>query len=191
MKRREYFKTVLILGGLGITSVSFFKWFELNKAVNVKQIADKRAIIAELAETIIPATDTPGAKDVAVHDYIINVMINCNGVKEQNKFLSGINDLEEYSVDNYGRDFLKCNAKEKHDILQHFAKNDKYTYPILNKINDKFFGQSFYLKLKSLTVEGYCLSKPGATQAFAYDYIPGSYEACIPLKPNQKSWATK
>jgi hypothetical protein len=61
---------------------------------------------------------------------------------------------------------------------------------MLNKINKKLFGESFFFKLKELTIEGYCLSQPGATIGLAYDYIPGKYEGCTPLKPNQKSWAT-
>lgn len=191
MNRRSYLKSIFLLGTVSVTSFSIFKWFDLNKTVLPSQLTDKRKVIAELAELIIPATDTPGAKDAMVHDYIINVIINCNPVRQQRKFLSGIEELEGYALNRYGKDFLKCNSLEMHSVLDYSAKNASYPFEILNKINRKILGDSFYVKLRELTIEGYCLSEAGATKGLAYDYIPGTFEACIPLAPNQKSWATK
>ena len=86
---------------------------------------------------------------------------------------------------------MKCNAVERNIVLKHFEEKGIYSLQILNKINNKFLGQTFFSKLKSLTVEGYCLSELGATKGLAYDYVPQTFEACIQLKNNQKSWATK
>ena len=191
MNRRSYLKNVLLLGGIGVVSFSIFKGFKLTNAVPPQELLNKRALLAELTEMIIPQTDTQGAKAALVHDYVINVMINCNSVKQQRKFISGLQDLEDYSLDNYNKDFLKCNPSEQHDILTFFSEHTGYSYNILNKIDKKIFGTPFYTKLRELTVEGYCLSKIGCTQALAYDYIPQNFEACIQIKPNQKSWATK
>lgn len=191
MNRRTYLKGILALGTLSAGSFFVFKWFDLHQPVNSEKWGGKRAVIAELAETIIPVTDTPGAKDAAVQDYIINVMINCTPVIQQKKFLSGIQDLEDYTLNNYDKTVLKCSIDEKLEILNHFEAHSGYSIKILNRINNKIFGKPFYFKLKDLTVEGYCLSQAGATQGLAYDYIPGNYTACIPLGRNQKSWATK
>jgi hypothetical protein len=189
--RRGYLKTVLSAGVIGATSFSLFKWFDLNKRVDPGKLWDKRAIIAEIAELIIPETDTPGARTAGVDYYIINVLIHCNPLRQQHKFYQGLEDLEAYAVDTYHKEFMFCTAPQKQAVLQHFADHAVYANRILNKINNKFFGQSFFSKIKNLTVEGYCLSRIGATRAMAYDYIPGGFEACIPLQLNQKSWATK
>jgi len=191
MNRRSYLKSILVLSGIGAVSFSIFKGIELTKAIDPKELINKRALLAELVEVIIPETDTPGAKSAFVHDYVINVMINCNPLKQQRKFLSGLEDLEEYSLDKYDKDFIKCNLAEKYDIVKYFSLHSDYSYKILNKIDNKLFGAPFYTKLRQLTVEGYCQSQLGATKALAYDYIPQTFEACIPMKPNQKSWATK
>ena len=191
MNRRSYLKSVLILGVAGAASFSIFEWFELKGPIQLSKIMDKRNVLAELVEVIIPATDTPGAKAAMVHDYIINLMISCNTPRMQKTFISGIQDMEDYAVQNYKKDFLKCSSAEKHAIMDHFSKNTGYSNRFLNKVSDKLFGAPFYLRLRSVTVEGYCMSKLGATQGLAYDYIPGTYEACIPIRPNQKSWATK
>jgi len=36
---------------------------------------------------------------------------------------------------------------------------------------------------------GYFLSEIGATQALAYERIPGGFQGDLELKPNQKAWA--
>lgn len=145
----------------------------------------------ELAETIIPTTNTPGAKSANVQDFIINVMINCTSRNEQNNFINGLEQLTDYCEKEYGKSFLKCTEEERNEILNHFEQRGEYKLVILNKISNKLFGQSFFLKLRTLTVDGYCNSKLGVTEGLAYDYIPGSYESCLKLHPGQKSWATK
>lgn len=179
------------MAALGLSSLSVFKWMDLNKPVNPTLLWKKKDIISELAEMIIPETDTPGAKSAAVPDYIIKVLINCMDVRKQNKFFSGINDLEAYSIDNYGKNFLDCSVTERQEVFEYFVDHAGFSYRILNRINNKFFGEPFLLTLRDLTIEGYCMSQKGATQGLAYDYIPVNYNACIPLQPNQKSWATK
>jgi hypothetical protein len=191
MNRRTYFKSIFILAGTGALSFSIFKWYGSDTVFNASELENKRAILAELAETIIPATDTPGAKAAGIHNHIIKVVTNCSPEKEQIKFLSGIIALEKDVKDRYGKDFLHCSAAEKNEIVRNLAEHVDYPYQILNKISRKLFGASFYTTLRHLTIEGFCLSKPGATEALAYDYIPGRFDACVPIKSNQKSWATK
>ncbi|WP_052495982.1 gluconate 2-dehydrogenase subunit 3 family protein [Pedobacter lusitanus] len=192
MDRRSYLKSVAGLAVAGTASFSVFKWFSIHRKVVPAEFSSKHELLAELAEMIIPQTDTPGAKAANVHEYIIAVMVDCTSVKEQNKFIDGIAELEEYAAREYGKEFLKCNPAERKAVLKQMAKNSSgYSYKILNKINNKIFGKPFFLKLRELTVEGYCQSRLGATQGLAYDYIPGTFEACIPIRPNQRSWATK
>jgi len=148
-------------------------------------------LIAELAEVIIPRTDTPGAKDAFVHQFIIKVILNCNHPRQQQIFMRGLEDLEQYTHDQFHQSFIKCSQVEKESIVQHFSDHAAYSMEILNKVQKKLWGVSFFTKFKNLTVEGYCLSEAGATQGLAYDYIPGTFIACTPLQANQKSWATK
>ncbi len=191
MNRRSYIKSILLLGVAGITSYSGFKWWSLGEKVTPGQLLSKREIIAELAEVIIPGTETPGAKEANVQDYIINVMINCRPVKQQRRFLNGIEDLEEFAVNHYGKHFLKCNSAEKHAVVEYFSIHSGYTNKFINKVHDKILGGSFFYIFRDLTIEGYCQSKLGATRGLAYDYIPATFEACIPILSNQRSWATK
>ena len=51
------------------------------------------------------------------------------------------------------------------------------------------YDQSFFKILKDYTLTGYFLSEIGATQALAYERVPGGFQGDLPLAANQKAWA--
>ncbi len=191
MKRRQAVYSILL--GLGIITVAgHYKWFSNVTLPELKKIlSDNKLLIDELAETIIPTTDTPGAREAEVGDFITKVIINCCEVRRQHNFIQGLQDVRVFSNKNYDKVFEKCTMTEKTEILQHFEKSAYFSNSLLNQIRRKLIGDPFFSILKQLTVIGYCSSELGATKGLGYDYIPGRYEACIMLLPDQKSWATK
>ncbi len=148
-------------------------------------------MLSELAETIIPATNTPGAKDARVGEFIYEMLIDCADVRAQNKFLYGLEDLEDYCHSRYDHSFMSCTIPQREEALIHFEQKGKRRSGIIGKVQHKLLGDSFFETLKNYTVIGYATSMQGATQGFAYDYIPGAFDANVPLKPGQRSWATK
>lgn len=180
------FGSILVL----FTGSAFFNFWPLYRRPELNYLFTKRKLIAELAETIIPRTDTPGAKDVQVENFIIRMVKDCTEIKSQNCFLSGLKDLEQYTLKTYKKDFLSCLKSERLAVLSHLENGEK-TNSIWKKIRYKFLGDSFIHMLKYYTVVGYCTSEGGATKGLAYDYNPGTYEGCIPLTSHQKCWATE
>jgi hypothetical protein len=63
MNRRKAIKLIL-LGSASVTALISYKWLHRIKTTEVAYLIDKQNLLAELAETIIPETDTPGAKAV-------------------------------------------------------------------------------------------------------------------------------
>jgi len=191
MDRRKALRNILLGTGAAVFSVSGYKWYGITKRAPLPDLANYKGLLPELAETIIPATDTPGAKDANVGEFIYKMVVECTDVKSQNKFLSGLQDLEHYCHSKYDVPFEKCTTEQRETILNHFEKEGKPYPGILGKIQHKFLGDPFFVTLKKYTVAGYCSSEQGATKGLAYDYIPGGFVACMPLKPGQRSWATK
>ncbi|WP_316833072.1 gluconate 2-dehydrogenase subunit 3 family protein [Pedobacter aquatilis] len=190
MKRRTALKSIFALSFLSLTSYNFFRWFSIHRKFDPKLFLAHKNLISELAEVIIPETETPGAKSANVVQYIINVILNCTDNVQQNRFVEGLINVDNYTLREYNTQFVKCTKIEKEQTLQYLENRDEYNYSILNKLNNKLFGGAFFLILKNLCVEGYCISEIGATKGLSYDYIPGRYLSCIPLSRNQKSWAT-
>jgi len=191
MNRKTALKGILGVVTLGLSSGVLYELLKSGHSIPVELLPKKRELIAELTELIIPRTDTPGAKDAKVEDFIIKMITENTDTKAQKSFLEGLSSLEQYAYTNYHKQFVDCKNVEKNDVLKHFEDKGNYSLEILNKVRKKLFGPPFFYQLRDLTVQGYCTSLLGATKGMAYDYIPVTYEACIPLRKNQEAWATK
>lgn len=187
MNRRRAIYGIALLGG--VTGTVGFNWYH-KKYPTLDSLESLHPLLTELAETIIPATDTPGARDAQVADYIIKMVRDCTEHAAQNKFLAGLYDIDAYCYDHFGLPFINCNAAERIKALKYFEKDGTLWPGVLGKAQQKFLGAPFFATLKKYTVQGYCTSQLGATRALAYDYIPGKYQGCVQYEPKQKSWAT-
>jgi hypothetical protein len=190
MKRRQAIGRILLAGGATVAAYSGYQWFELTKKPDLPFLLSRKALLAELAETIIPATDTPGARDAGVVDFMIPILMFCTDSKTLNHFVRGLQDLEAHTLSRYQKDFLHCSVKEKEEVLHYFEEQAQPMNQLWGKVKNKFWGKTFFDMLKDCTVISYCNSETGATQSLRYIPVPGKYLSCIPLEPGQKSWAT-
>lgn len=188
MNRRTAILSILGSVLILFTGSAFIKFWRLHRRPQLDYLFTKKKLLAELAETIIPRTDTPGAKDVQVEDFIMRMVKDCTEVKSQNRFISGFKDFEQYTWNTYQKDYMSCVESERIAILTYLENKEK-TNSLWRKIRYKLLGDNFIHMLKYYTVVGYCTSEVGATIGMAYDDIPGSFEACIPLTSQQKCWA--
>jgi hypothetical protein len=191
MKRRTAIGRILAAGVGGGLVFSGYKWHDWHKAPDLGFVTLQKELLAALAETIIPATDTPGARDAGVADFIIAMIKDCTEIKTQNKFIDGLKELRSYSLSKYQKEYQRCDPQEQRTILQHFEQEGKPFRGILGKAQNRFLGKSFFSTLKQYTVEGYCTSERGASMGLTYLAVPGSFRGCLPMSPGQKAWATK
>jgi hypothetical protein len=191
MNRRKAIGSILLLAGAGAAIITGVKLRALYRTPDLKKLYTHKELITELAETIIPATDTPGAKAANVAPFIISMIEDCTPQKEQNKFLNGLEDVEEYAHAKYNRSFIDCSQQERNVIADYFEKRDRSYKGIAGKVSHKLLGDSFFTILKKYTVMGYCNSLEGVTKGLAYDYVPGRYEGSVTLRSGQKCWATE
>lgn len=192
MNRRKAIFRIFLTGAGATAAFTGYKGYHILKTPDLSYLDSHKDLIGALTETIIPTTDTPGAIEAGVPAFLVMMIKDGTSKKTQNKFIDGLKDVESYSKSKFNKGFVACTAAEKESVLAHFEKKGKPFSGILGKVEHKFLGDSFFTTLRDLTVKGYCTSKIGATQALAYDYIPGpEYKGCIPLQPGQKSWATQ
>jgi hypothetical protein len=181
----------MTLGGAGLATVfGGYKWYGIAKAPDTDYVTNHRELLVALAETIIPGTDTPGATEAGVADFIIMMIHECTDRKNQNHFIDGLKDLQSYSNSQFGKDYQHCTAAEQVTMLTYFEQKGKGYRGIIGKIQNRYLGKSFFTILKEYTVEGYCTSEAGATKGLAYINVPGSFRGCMPMTPGQKAWAT-
>ena len=191
MNRKKAILSIFVAGGGIVAAWSGYKWVHMNRVPDLSYLDNHKTMIADLAETIIPRTDSPGAKDALVHESIIGMIKNGSDRKTQNSFIDGLKDVEAYTGSNYSKSFSHLGTAEQQTVVKHFQLKGKNYSGLAGKVKNKVLGKSFFTILKEYTTIAYCTSKPGATQGMAYEFIPGRYVPCMPLAANQKAWATK
>jgi hypothetical protein len=143
---------------------------------------ERAAMLEALVDTILPATDTPGARQARVQVFVDLALRDCYTPAEQQRFVAGLEALADECQARHGRPFEACSPEQRHELL---ARLDAASYA-----PDTGARGSFVRILKDLTLVGFFTSKIGATQVLAYEAVPGGYRGCLPLRPGQKGWAT-
>lgn len=122
MDRREAVKSVAFLlgGALSATTIGvFLEGCNSPSTTNSTNLfsADQEKILAEIADIIIPATKTPGAKEAGVGPFIALMVKDCYPEDAQKAFVKGLEDLEKRSKDEYKKSFLEISAKQREELV--------------------------------------------------------------------------
>jgi gluconate 2-dehydrogenase gamma chain len=148
---------------------------------------DQARIVTEVAEIIIPKTDTPGAKDTGVPGFIDLMLKDCYKKEDQDRFIAGLTSFDEEAKKAYGDSFIYCKPEQQVELV-----TKVHAAALAEAKENKEAKRPFILMAKELTLLGFFTSEPGATQVLQYIAVPGSYKGCIPLAEagNGKTWAT-
>lgn len=191
MNRRSFLTSLVALAAGSVAVYYGNKFYQVFKTPDISSLDDHLFLIDELAEAIIPRTDTPGAKDAKVGLFIVGFVKENVSKKEQNRFIDGLIDLLDKCISDYNSSFVELSQEQKIAVLTYFKDREKNYSGNLGKVNNKLFGRSFFELLKEYTCIGYCTSIEGATKGLAYELVPGKFIANLNYQKNQKSWSTK
>lgn len=191
MDRREALKNVAILmGGTVIGTQAFLAGCQSkneNKADNINSLFTKQDIelMDEVGETIIPATDTPGAKATGIGSFMAMMVFDCYEEKHQKAFKKGLDKIRENFKEEFGYSFADGKPEERINFL---GKLDK-ELEAYNQTKKEEDPEHYFRMLKELTLLGYFTSEIGSTQALRYIQTPGRYDGCVPYEKDDKAWA--
>ena len=193
MDRREALRKTALMMGAAISASAFSGLMQGCKTTPeltyVPQFfsEDQGRIVMEVAEIIIPKTDTPGAKDVGVPGFIDTILKDCYKKEDQDHFLAGLTAFDEQAKTVYGDSFIYCKPEQQVELVK-----KTHDAAIAEAKENGEAKRPFILMTKELTLLGFFTSEPGATQVLQYEAVPGSYKGCLPLSEvgNGKTWAT-
>lgn len=138
------------------------------------------AFLDELGDTIIPETDTPGAKAAGIGQFMVMMVKDTYDADQQKIFVDGLNMIRKDFKSKKGVDYVGAPAEDRLAYLNGLYEQYKTSEPkepqVINMLRD-------------LTVLGYFTSEIGATQALNYVEVPGRYDGCIDLKPGDRAYA--
>lgn len=190
MNRREAISTVaLIMGGTVIGAQAFLSGCMPGEPAYQGLLTpnDYERLMDELAETILPTTETsPGAKAAKTGRFMNVVVTECYDEKQQKIFMDGILKLEETSSSLFGKSFLKITPEQRHELLLRLeAENKDYD----SKKGPDDPEAHYYKMMKQLSLLGFLTSEIGSTQAMRHSAVPGRFDPCIPYAPGEKAFS--
>jgi len=159
------------------------------RTLNAHQFASVRT----MAEMILPRTDTPGATDVGVSEFIDLVLTEWCDERERTSFLNGLADVDSRSRSSFGNDFVACSPAQQAEILTALGKkmeDDLKREPSRPVEGQPEADSNFYLMLRRLALTAYYNSEDGATQELDFQIIPDRHDGCAEIpsgKPGQES----
>src|SRR5688500_2606937 len=121
MDRREAMLRVAALTGLTLSApllsgllVSCDSSAKTSEEKVTRVVSGKhRTMIEEIAERIIPKTNTPGAKEAKVPEFILFTLADCYPEADQDNFFGGLDKLDAEAKQVYNNSFLDLKATEQ------------------------------------------------------------------------------
>ncbi len=144
---------------------------------------DQGQLFAQLAETILPKTDTPGAIEAGVHSYLDNALKSLATDEEKEGFKLWISDFAQRAQASIGKSYLDADQADREKFLGNYEATAKEGAAN----GDQLLGA--YWRVKEQILLGYFTSELGATKALIFDPIPGEYNGCVPMDEIGGMWA--
>lgn len=126
--------------------------------------AQNDTVIA-LTDLILPATDTAGAKEAKVNQYI-DLFLTDGPEGERTRFLEGLAWLDEYAQKKHGRPFAKLTADQQTALL---TVLDQKTEPDIER------GHEFFRMAKSMTARIYYNTAAGFREMNKGGRVPRTF----------------
>lgn len=201
MQRREVLK--LLAAGAAIPAFSadllgFFQEVQAQLGPSYKLrtlTTQQNAIVTTMADLIIPATDTPGAKAARVNEFIDVVLTEWATDGERQHFLEGLAGVDNQSNALFGKNFVDASFEQQTALLRAMDDAAMGSHPArrvrhgntIPEDRDKQLQGNFWDVFKGITVHGYYTSEIGFTQEQKLQIIPGVYHGCVPLTVEKKA----
>lgn len=211
MNRRDLLKQIALLtGGAVIGGELFLTGCKTGAKADAGFTAANISLLDEVAETIIPATSTPGAKAAKVGEFMKVMVTDCYTQKQQDAFVNGIGELDEACKKMHSKSFMDCTPEQRKALLVSLEKEakefnqkrdeaDKPLREAHNKKNEalawkdqtEFEGSPshYYTMMKQLTLLGFFTSKTGMTETLRHVPVPGKYDGAFAYNKGDKAWA--
>ncbi|MDE2597509.1 MAG: gluconate 2-dehydrogenase subunit 3 family protein [Sphingomonadales bacterium] len=138
-----------------------------------RRLLDARttALLAAVADTIIPRTDTPGAVDVGVPARFDALLRDWASPPSRTALTGALAAIDAAAG---ARGFAALSPTARHDLL---SAHDRA------QARDPGYG-----RLKGLIVQLYYYSEPGCTQELRYEHAPGAWVPSMPITPETRAW---
>ncbi len=153
--------------------------------------AHQSSTLRQAAEMILPRTDTPGAADAKVAEFIDMLLTDWMDAKERASFVAALGEVDRRARAEQGALFVDCDPQQQLAVLTAMDAEvaalltvdraepaDEYVEDPDDRPAPSAPDHPFY-QLKRLTLLGYFTSEPGMTETLRWNPFPGRWEPCM------------
>jgi len=133
---------------------------------------DEQQLLEKLTTTLIPTTDTPGAKEVSADRFVWKMLDDCATSDDRSKFLNGLQQFDAAAKARGGKPFAQLEPGGCEALLSAIEAK---------KLQDEELN-FFYSTTKRLTILAYSSSQYFLTKVQVYELVPGRWQGCVPVK---------
>ena len=170
MRRRVALRNIaLSVGGLIALPAWANNWHQESVQLTQPFLSPRQEkLLTTVVDTILPVTDTPGAKDLNVHGFVQKMLADCYEKEVQDNFRQGLDTLDSLAKQTFNKSFGASDTTQRIELLKMME--------LATDANQK----EFFTLVKKLTVQGYTTSEYYLTKHTNYNMIPGHFYGCVP-----------
>ena len=182
MRRREAVQTIGAVIALKLIPRNAHAAIELGEQIH-RRIGDvpfrklnpeQQRLVTQIAEMIIPETDTPGATSVRVPEFIDLILTEWASDSEKAAFLAGLTDIDVQAAAAMG-------APKFVELAE--GKRGEFLTGLDAKRPAKAGAAHAFERIKALTVYGYFTSQPVQTDILKTQMFFNGYDGNVPFTP--------
>jgi gluconate 2-dehydrogenase gamma chain len=196
MERRSLLQSLALL--LGVAALPANALAAARKS-NSKQglSVDQFSLLNAIADTMIPATDTPGAVAVGVPRLLDKMLANWASPSRRLALIGAMSEIETLALTSDKKGYARLDpARRKALLLDHDKAALKPGPPPKEKLSALLamvagppVANPAYLKLKELVITLYYASEVALTQELIYEHVPGKFVPSLKVTPETRPFA--
>ena len=133
-------------------------------------------VMEALADVIIPETDTPGASQAGVTEFVAALVDGWLDDEDRDRFLAGLDTVDPMARERFGADFAECTAEQKAQLVGDLDAE----VAALREARAVTSFEHFFHDVKRFTLTAYFTSEAGL-DAIGYRTSFRTFEGCAPL----------
>ncbi|MGN7839103.1 gluconate 2-dehydrogenase subunit 3 family protein [Stenotrophomonas sp. 22385] len=190
MERRDLLKMIFTATGAALVGLPALASGQVPTAgAKTAFSATDIGTLDEIAETILPRTKTPGAKDAGTGAFMARFVTDCYTAKQQAAFHAGLVDIDKRA----GGRFVSLTPQARTELLRTLdaeARKRAVDVGDTGTAEGTRATPHYFTMIKQLAIFGFFTSKVGATEVLQYVAVPGRYDGDLAYVPGTPAWGT-
>jgi hypothetical protein len=190
MDRRDLLKMIVAATGAAMVGLPALVQGQV-PAAGAKSLFSAADVdtLDEIAETILPRTKTPGAKDAGAGAFMARFVTDCYTPPQQVAFRAGLAEIDKRA----GGRFTSLTPEARSALLRTLDTEARKRVVDVGDTGTAEGGKAmphYFTMIKQLAIFGFFTSKVGATEVLQYVAVPGRYDGDLAYVPGTPAWGT-